>query len=227
MNIFKTAFLLLVTTALFSCRKENSEKIDQSEIYTDYRIIYKEDVDRTFTRANFKHEVNTGENLKLGEDAKLLVNGANMVWHSTFFRYEYDFPGLIDVSIDFTDNEGGNYNNSLSFNKVAQYNELTANNDSLYKDSIQFVPWDNADPLVAGEYVNLVMIQNNSVILLSNDTVGATGIYIKTNSFNAFQLGNIDVHFEKWIDISLNTPAAGGNGKAQTISETKTVKLLD
>tara|TARA_B110000211_G_scaffold131220_2_gene150725 strand:+ start:2430 stop:3113 length:684 start_codon:yes stop_codon:yes gene_type:complete len=227
MNTLKTALLLLIGTSLFSCRNENSEDIDQSEIYTDYRIIYKEDVDRTFVRATFKHESNTGENLKLGEEAKISADGTDMVWHSTFFRYEYDFPGLEDVSIGFTDNEGNNFNNALSFNKVAEYNTLTSNNDSLYKDSIQFIAWDNAGPLASSEYVNLIMIQNNSVIVLSNDTVGATGVYVEATTFNAFQLGDIEVHFEKWIDVSLNTPTAGGNGKAQTISVTQTVKLLN
>ncbi len=227
MNIFKTTLFILIATALISCRKENSEKIDQSEIYTDYRIIYKEDLDKTFVRATFKHEFNTGENLKLGEDAKILADGSEMLWNSSFYRYEYDFLGLKDVSISFTDNEGSEFFNDLKFNKLASYNELDSNNDSIYKDSIQFIPWDKADPLVSGEHVDLIIIQNNIVLVLSNDTVGATGVYVETNSLNAFQLGNIEVHFEKWIDFSLNTPSAGGNGKSQVISKTKTVKLLD
>ena len=227
MNIFKTTLFLLIATVLISCRKENSEKIDQSEIYTDYRIIYKEDLNKTFVRATFKHKLNTGENLKLGEDAKILADGSEMLWNSSFFWYEYDFLGLKDISISFTDNEGAEFFNNLKFNKIATYNKLDLNNDSLYKDSIQFIPWDNADPLVLGEHVDLIIIQNNIVLVLSNDTIGAKGVYVETNSLNVFQLGDIEVHFEKWIDFSLNTPSAGGNGKSQVISETKTVKLLN
>lgn len=227
MNIFKIALILIIGNTFLSCRKENSEEIDQSEIYTDYRIIYKEDLNKTFARATFKHQLNTGENLKLGKDANISVNGFDMVWNSSFHRYEYNFLDLDGASFRFTDNGGVQFNNELNFNKVAQYNKQTASNNSLYKDSIQFIPWDNADPLVSGEYVNLIMIQNNTIIELSNDTIGATGVFIDADSFKPFQLGDIDVHFEKWADFSLNTPNAGGNGKSQTISKTKTVKLLN
>jgi len=227
MNIFKIALILIIGNTFLSCRKENSEEIDQSEIYADYRIIYKEDLNKTFARATFKHQLNTGENLKLGKDASILVNGVDMVWNSTFKRYEYDFSDLDGALFDFTDNDGVQFNNKLNFNKVAQYNKQTASNDSLYKDSIQFIPWDNADPLVSGEYVNLIMIQNKTIIELSNDTIGATGVFINSDSFKPFQLGDIEVHFEKWVDFSLNTNNAGGNGKSQTISKTKIVKLLN
>jgi hypothetical protein len=235
MNIFKIALILIIGNTFLSCRKENSEEIDQSEIYADYRIIYKEDLNKTFARATFKHQLNTGENLKLGKDASILVNGVDMVWNSTFKRYEYDFLDLDTIStsnqflnsFSFTDNDGAQFKNKLNFNKVAQYNKQTASNDSLYKDSIQFIPWDNADPLVSGEYVNLIMIQNNTIIELSNDTIGATGIFINSDSFDPFQLGDIEVHFEKWVDFPLHTNNAGGNGKSQTISKTKTVKLLN
>ena len=228
MNIFKIALILIIGNTFLSCRKENSEEIDQSEIYADYRIIYKEDLNKTFARATFKHQLNTGENLKLGKDASILVNGVDMVWNSTFKRYEYDFLDLDGALFGFTDNDGAQFKNKLNFNKVAQYNKQTASNDSLYKDSIQFIPWDNADPLVSGEYVNLIMIQNNTIIELSNDTIGATGIFINSDSFKPFQLGDIEVHFEKWVDFfPLDTNNAGGNGKSQTISKTKTVKLLN
>jgi hypothetical protein len=227
MNISKTVLFLLIGTTLFSCRKENSEGINQSEIYTDYRIIYKEDVNTTFVRATFKHEVNTGENLKLGEDASVLANGNAMVWHSSFFRYEHEVSGQDDISLVFTDNEGGKITNSLIFGKIAQYMTQLASNDSLYKDSVQFIPWHNADPLIIGETINLVFIQNSSVVVLLNDTIGATGVWIDKTILNAFQLGDVEAHFEKWTDLKVNTPSAGGISKSQMISETKTVKLLD
>ena len=227
MNIFKIVLILIIGNIFLSCRKENSEEIDQNEIYTDYRIIYKEDLNKTFARATFKHELNTGENLKLGKDANVSINGFDMVWNSSFHRYEYEFLDLHEGSFSFIDNDGKQFNNQLNFNKVARYNKGTASNDSLYKDSIQFIPWDNADPLVFGEHVNLIMIQNNTIIELSNDTIGATGVFINADSFMPFQLGDIEVHFEKWVDFSLNTHKVGGNGKSQTISKTKIVKLLN
>lgn len=227
MNISKIIYILTFTSFLFSCRKENSEEIDQREIYTDYRIIYKEDVNRTFVRATFRHNDNIGENLILGSDALILAEGNEMKWNSSFWRYEKDFSGMRDITLKFKDNDGNIFNNSLSFNKVAKYEKLTLGNDSLYKDSVQFIPWNNSDSLVSGERVNLILIQNTTIVEVDTDTVGAKGIYLKKTILNTFQLGNINVHFEKWIDTPVKVSNAGGFGKSQTISITKTVKLLN
>lgn len=227
MNISKITFILLTFVILVSCRKENSEGIDQSEIYTDYRIVYKESEAKTFVRATLKHKINSGENLKLGDDGSVTVEGSNLIWNTTFWRYETEFSGLKDVQIDLEDNEGNKFSNALSFNKVAQYEELSAGNDTLYQDSIQFIPWDNADPIVAGEEVRLVIIQNSNLVVFVNDTVGSTGVYLDGTTLSKLQLGNIDVHFEKWVDFAVNAPNAGGLAKSQTISVTKSVKLIN
>jgi len=226
MNISKTTFIFLATIFIFSCRKENSEEINQSEIYTDYRIVYKEDLDRTFIRATFKHKVNTGENLKLGSDAIISIEDDAMIWNSTFWRYETNISGIRDVNINFQDNDGNVFKNSINFNQLAQYEKLTAGNDSLYKDSVQFIPWDNAGALVEGEKMHLLLIQNSTLVIVASDTIGATGLYLTNTTLSKLQLGSVDVHFEKWTDTSVDAPNAGGSGTSQTISTTQTVKIL-
>ena len=53
MRCFLIGFMLVLF--LVSCRKENSELVKQEEIWTDYRLIYKAELETTFARVSFKH----------------------------------------------------------------------------------------------------------------------------------------------------------------------------
>lgn len=227
MKIKSLALLCGSIALLSSCRKENSESIDQDEIYSEYKAVYNQNYDKTYARLTLRHLNATGENLILGPDAGVVVNGEVAEFSKTFYRYENTFSGKSDCKFVFTDNDGKNYNTNIVYTDIAEYNTALANNDTLRKSSIQFVPWSEHGALQSGETINLVIEQNTSLEVISTDTVGATGVYIITSSLNKFQLGDAECRFEKWSENSLEAAEAGGKAWGQTISLKQKVRIAN
>ena len=90
------------------------------------------------------------------------------------------------------------------------------------------MPW-NGPELKDGEFVNAIFdgSLDNDLTVVTQDSINANGIYIKSTSLNQLSLGDLTVHFERWNEIGVNSTSAGGQGFGRYISKKKTVKLVD
>lgn len=225
MNKTCTLFILFGIFFLISCRKENSEKIDQNQIWSEYRLIYRSDIDSTFMRARFIHNDVDGENLKLSDKSTILISGKSPNYNPSFMWYERITQGK-DSIVDFyySDLDGQSFSNTVSLISEAEIPET----DTIYKDSVVFFPWIG-NPLQEGELMLLVLDGNLSSQLpvISTDTIGASGIYLFPDSLSPLPLGEITIHFERFNIQDANGNAVGAKSYAHYISKKKEVKLVE
>lgn len=227
MKPIQSIFLVLVAISALSCRKENSEEIDQEKIWTDYRVVINHEINKVVARTTFKNESQVGENLKLGDKASVNANGTNLEWSGIYNWYEKEISNTTQVEFIFTDNEESLHYGTVNIDTTISYDSSIANNDSLKKATIQFIPWANANALSAGEVVNLVIKQGEVTDAIRTDSVNATGVYLTTSSLNLFQLGDAEAHFEKWTPGSMTqATSAGGLTWGHYISRTKAIKIV-
>lgn len=228
MKLLQSIVIILVLGTTFSCRKENSEDIDQENIWTDYRVIINHQIDKVIARATFKNASQVGENLKLGKEASVTANAIDLEWSPVYNWYEQEIPNAIQVKYVFTDNDENTHNATLNIDTTITYDSNLNKNDSLVKGDLQFVPWANATALNEGEVVNLVLVQGETIDAVKTDSVNATGVYIPATFLNLFQLGNAEAHFEKWVPGSMTSPtSAGGLTWGHYISRKIDVKIVN
>lgn len=227
MKIKSLALLCSSIILVTSCRKENSESIDQDEIYSEYKAIYHQEHDKTYARLTLRHLTANGENLILGPDGSVVVNGETSEFSKTYYRFENTFAGKSDCNFVFTDNDGTVFNTNIEYTDIAIYNTESASNDTLKKGSVQFIPWDEHGNLSSGETINLVIEQNGILEVISTDTIGVGGVYLTTTSLNKFQLGDAECRFEKWSENTLEASKAGGKAWGQTISSKIKVRIAN
>jgi len=222
-KIYLTFAVVLIT--MFSCRKENSEKVDQDKIWTDYRVVYRSDLDSTLARVTFREENASGVNLKLSSKSSLLVNNQEGKYDNLYLRYENGITGGVkSVDFKYTDLDDNVFANTVEIlNDIA----VPGNLDTIYKDSTMFVPWEGS-PIEEGETVWMVLdgSLNNKLPYISIDSVSKNGVYIVPDSLAPLSLGNIYVHFERWYNNELKTTSAGGQAFGHYISKKKLVKLV-
>ena len=224
MKRFLTGFIL--TLLMVSCRKENSELVKQEEIWTDYRLIYKAESETTFARASFKHNSSIGENLKLSSKSEISLNNNSIEFDGSFFWYEKVMNEYVKtVDFLYTDLDDNQFKNTISILDSA---EITASEDTLFKDSVQFIGWDGS-ALKASEFVLLVAYDTTGAKLnvVEQDTVGASGFYLVNSELNSLPTGLVDVHFERWKSFDINGTKVGGLGFSQYISNPKRLKLVE
>lgn len=227
MNKSVIAIFSIITLTLVSCRKQNSERIDQSEIWSDFRVVLDMEENQFWARAAFKHLDKNGEALRLGDEGSIIANGNELPWSALYSWYESQIDSSGTIEFDFTDNDENNFKSTITITEGADYNLLIGDNDSLVKGTIQFVPWDNCGAIQDGEIINLVITQDNNIIVVSNDTIGSTGVYIPSSELNVLKLGEVSAHFEKWVPSTGNYTAAGGISWFHYISKKETVKIVD
>lgn len=225
----KLNILLLAITSsilLFSCRKENSEKVSQDEIWTDYRVVYRSDLDSTYARVMFKHMNSSGEALKLSSKSSISIAGTEPDFNNIYYWYELKFGELeSSVNFNYEDLNGDVFENTVS---ILSTTEVLSNTDTLYKDSIYRISWDGG-ALASGEIMNIVLdgAGAEDLTVVSQDTIGATSVFIADTSFNKLPLGDLSLHFERWSKASVEGTSAGSQGYGHYISKKVEAKMVN
>ncbi len=226
MRYSSLSFLFFVLICFVSCRKENSEKVNQDDIWTDYKVIYSSELDTTFARVSFKHKDKNGESLKLSSKSEILINEINPDFNGIFQWYQLMIKGeQSPILFEYEDLEGNVFSNSIEVSGVA---EINVNLDTIYSDSVFYLPWNGLE-LKDGEFVNAIFdgALDNDLTVITQDSINTNGIYIKSTSLNKLPLGDLTVHFERWNEIEVFSTSAGGQGFGRYISKKKTIKLVD
>ena len=224
MNKINFFFFFSILASLVSCRKENSEKIDQNEVWSEYRLIYRSDIDSTFARARFLHENSQGQNLKLSSNSSIRINEETPIYKSAFAWYEQIIPGKKSaVSFYYSDLDGKEYKNKVEIVSGAELPEI----DSIFKDSLYYVPWIGG-PLQDGEMVFLFLDGNlkNKLPYIPIDSVDKNGVFIVPDSLIPLVVGDVTIHFERFNTKEANGTLAGSKQLSHYISRKKVVKLV-
>lgn len=238
------AQLLLISclfVVLVSCRKENSEKIDQDKIHTSYKSIYNNDSGYSYGRAWFRRESGSGAFLKLSDKSSLTINGTKPSYVGGLSWYEKVNTGKVgNYTFVYEDLDNNKYVNAF---EMADSIEFPNSVDTIYTDSVIYIAWDG-EPIGINEEIRLTVFDSltvaTEIAVLTIDSVGANGLYVeaekfespnrlnpdsKSNSFTNLNQGNVIVYLERerWEDPE--TPSAGGQASSQYMSKRKVVWL--
>lgn len=226
MKLCLLGLFAVLSIGLVSCRKENSEKVNQDEIWTDYRVVYRSDLDTSFARVSFKHLNKGGESLKLSSKSELSINGVSSEYDGAYSWYQLMISGSANpVSFKYSDLDGNEFLNTIDILGVA---EVESDLDTIYADSAFYLGW-TGDVLAEGEFVNVIFdgALDNDLTVITQDTIGANGVFVSSTDLSKLTLGDFSLHFERWNEVQVNTTSAGGRGYGQYISKKKAVKFIN
>lgn len=133
-----TAFAL-VSTLLPSCKIEDSADVNQDKIWAQYELFYDLNNDRTIASAVFRLNGESGDVLKLNEDATVRFNGTAMEYNSSLDAYALDLSGLIDSgTFAYQDLDQLIFENTvLPFDTIALPTEL----DTIFRNETNVLTW--------------------------------------------------------------------------------------
>lgn len=155
--------ILLPAFMLNSCKKENSDTVDQDKIWASYEVYYDNNQDKTFARATFKFSNALGTNLQLSAPATVSFNGDVLIFQSALAYYEKQYAGFISGgTFSYTDKNSNTFVNSISGIRTIAFPIPPI--DTIHTANSYTLTWVG-DSLMANESVSLWLDginQNNS-----------------------------------------------------------------
>ncbi len=220
----KKLILLVIIITFISCRKENSEKVNQDEIWTDYSLIYNSEFDETHARASFKHETFDGEGLTLSNKSEIKIDNIEGSYLSSVRWYESIFSGVkSSVEFSYTDLDDNSFLNTVELAPSIDLPEI----DSIFKDSTMLLNWIG-DEIKKDELVAFVLLDENleANCVIGSDTLGKSGVYLDEDKLSVIVSDSVTIHFERWYYQDVNGTSAGGRTSGHYISFQKKVKVV-
>ncbi len=224
----RTIFILLLgTVAISSCKKEVSNKVDQSKIWTNYELYYNQSSDRTFATATFQFSNSGGSILELSEPSEVTFNDQPMSFNTETGTYNMEFGGFLTTGdFDWVDTDGNAYSNTAVIHDIA-FGTLE---DTIYKsDGDAVFTWDG-DALAEDESVVLEMVGSDGSFTqrFSSDTVGATTIRLDSMSLSLITSGDVTLNLELLYTPDLQEETErGGRLAGRYIPVDQTIFLAD
>lgn len=188
--------LIAVGTLFTSCRREDSENVNQDRIYAEYRIVHDAAEGKSYARATFKFKDALGVNLELTDPAAVSFNGDELSWKNAFAYYEKDFVGVkASGTFSYTDLDDNIFTNSVVLNNsIAIPSALT----TISQASAYELTWDGP-ALEEGESVIVTIdgIHENDTQVFSTDSEGATSMILPKNQLTKLGDGTATIFMER------------------------------
>lgn len=201
-------FVFMIGISFTACDSEESDKVDQDEIYTRYLLYYNANEDVTYARAWFQFSDKTGELLELVSPSKVTFNGDELPWRETLSYYERQYAGYKESgTFKWTDTDGNTYTNSISIDTSFGYR---ANLDTIPIASSYSFAW-KGDSLEQNENMKLSIDGEDGSASASQDNVGSSTIVLPKNDLQDVGKGQAEFEMD-WrhkADLQEETSAGG------------------
>lgn len=200
--------ILLVT--VFSCKREDSDTVDQDKIYTRYVVEYNAEKDVTYSRAHFQFSNATGTKLELVDPAEVLANGELMPFKQALAYYETEENGVVgNVNFQYTDTDENEYSNTID---LVPSIDFDGGIDTLSRSSNFMLEWAG-DPLQEGEVITVTIDGNgeNDVVVFTQTGVNATSINLTQDKLSDLGLEEATMYLRRAkTQEALDVTSAGG-----------------
>ena len=212
---FLLACSIVITVMHFSsCKKEDSDTVDQDKIWAYYEVYYDKNQDKTFARATFKFSNSLGTNLELKSPAVVRFNGDQLTFQTALAYYEKQYAGFVSAgTFGYTDLDNHTFNNSITGIKPIAFPMI----DTIHTANSFTLNWVG-DSLRAGESVNLWLDginQNNSEFFYQNN-LNSHSIICAANQLQNLGNGTGTGWMERVLAPSIqSTTSAGGEIKGK------------
>lgn len=194
------SFVLLLFLA--ACKKESSNNIDQSRIYSNYQVSYDLSSNKTTVSSTFRVDHSTGQKIELIYPSTVSFNGERLSWRKIDGSYSSSISGnSLNESFKFVDFENKVFVNSLPNIRSI---DIPIGMYSISRNGNFFLPW-NGDPLAAGETITVTISggdQSSSATFTSN-TVGATYIVLDAYKMQKLVAGRANIQISRERQESL------------------------
>lgn len=156
-QIILPLFIAFSAMLFTGCAREDSDSVDQDNIWASYELFYDGNEDQTFVRATFRFGHVLGTKLELITPSEVRFNGEVIPFRPALAIYERSFPGVIESgTFTFEDINGVAYNNDVELRAIEQPVDLP-----VIDRSTAFVyPWEGGEVLQR-ETVNLFLTGGN------------------------------------------------------------------
>lgn len=201
---------LVLALIAFSCARDVSENVNQDSIFTEYRLVYEADQDKTFARATFRFGGATGTILDLTDPAVVTLDGDLLTYKPLFGYFEKDFAGeLSGGSFSYTDLDNSTFENAVTLSKAIS---LSAALDSISQAEAFTLEWEG-DPVGEDESVIVTIngINEGDAQIFTTTDQGTTSIILAQNKLAELGIGEARVFIERWTNQEL-VQATGEGG---------------
>jgi len=226
----KTTFMLIFAFTVFfsaSCKRESSDSVDQTKIYTEYHLVYDANTDITYARAVFKFSNITGTQLELVAPAEVKFNNDLMAFNQTLAFYEKQYSGFVSGgTFVYKDLDNNTFTNTITGVKTIGF---PVGLDSIHKNASYEMTWIG-DSVVTGEGVTVSIdgLYENDVQIFYTNLVNSKSITMPLNKLQLIATGNATIYMQRDITKTIQqAPSAGGYIKGVYKPQNKTIIMAD
>lgn len=185
-----------------ACESEESVNVNQDKIYTEYRLVYESNQDKSFARSTFRFGSPTGTQLELSSPASVSVEGDPLTWRPLLAYYDKSYAGVIDTkTFSYTDLDDNTFVNTV---EMAKPIDFPASLTEISKSSAFAFSWDG-EPLESGESVIVTVNGTNEggLQIFTINELGATEIILAANQLSKVATGSAKLLMERWSNQTL------------------------
>ncbi|MFN7118125.1 MAG: hypothetical protein ACK4TA_15100 [Saprospiraceae bacterium] len=212
MNCKHLLFALAIISTLFTaCESEESASVDQNKIYTTYELLYDQNTDKTYARAQFRFGNALGTILQLSAPAEVRFNNDVLDYKPILAYYEKEYAGKITSgTFTYEGTDGVAYSNSV--NGLPNI-DFPANFTAVTRNQANDFAWTGS-PLAAREEVFLFLRNTTTTNLQTfyTNAVGATKMVLSAEKLNNLAPGvaaEADLYRDRIDSLSQKTSAGG------------------
>jgi hypothetical protein len=213
MKNWKSLLLVLfVSSTLFvACEGEESASVDQDRIYTSYELLYDQNTDKTYARAQFRFGNILGTLLQLSAPAEVRFNDDVLAFKPGLIYYEKEYASQVtNGTFTYKDADGVEYKNTASNLPTIAF---PSNFTNVTRNQANTFTWAGT-PLTLGEEVYLFIGNTTTVNTQTfyTNKVGATNMVLSAEKLNNLAPGvaaEADVYRDRIDSLSQKTSAGG------------------
>ncbi len=201
-RIFPLVALFSFLFLFAACESEDSVNVNQDRIYTEYRLVYESNQDKTFARSTFRFGSATGTQLELSDPASVSVEGDLLTWRPLLAYYDKSYAGVINTkTFSYTDLDDNTFVNTVEMAKPIAF---TSSLTEIPKSGAFTMNW-TGDPISTGERVTVTINGTNEggLQIFTTNEVGATEIILAANQLSKIAPGQVEVFMERWTNQTL------------------------
>ena len=230
----KIAGLLLlvwVMLSLVSCGQVDSDKVDQSEIYTAYNTSYSAEDEKLTVRASFTIGGSVGTYVWLSNESDVRVNGNQMRGDDTLFNqisYQYSQnigpSSLSDRTIRYKNEEGQEYSNSTNLPGAVS----VSGSSTAYDDRSYTFNW-NASGSIWDQTLTIYIFTGTTSWQLHSKGLDENSGSYEVDIETLQKVGGNEFKVQacrRKYDYDIDSPSAGGHLTSVYCSKKKTVNLI-
>lgn len=224
----RALFLVIaISISIYSCQKEQSSAVDQTRIWTNYRVEFDEAENLTKTISQFRFGNAFGTILQLTAPASVTVNGQTTAYGTLLGVYERAFVGLVSPNqFQYTDLDGNSFSNSVT---VPPSVHLPVDVTTIPKGAAYLLYWEGL-PLAFNETMSVYIRETNGTDarLAFAASQGDVYITIPSNALQNLNAGPANLRLERsTVTSQLSHPGGGGRLNAAYKSPIYAVEITN